>query len=201
MKKVVLSTALIVLFAVYATYGRVGIANDVVNIAQTSSFSSSEESQPPQSSELSSAGDTPPQETFYTPFSSSEPADTSTTSSIEEVPAPQASSIPAPVSSAPAVQQGMYKDGTYTGPSVDAYYGNVQIQVTVQKGQISDVQFLDYPQDRRTSAFINSQAMPALRSEAIQAQSAPVDIVSGATYTSEAFNQSLASVLSQARNS
>jgi len=94
----------------------------------------------------------------------------------------------------------MYRNGTYTGDSVDAYYGNVQVQVTVSGGQISNVQFLNYPQDRSHSVQINTYAMPILSSEAVQAQSAPVDAVSGATATSGGFNQSLASALAQARN-
>lgn len=96
--------------------------------------------------------------------------------------------------------RGMFTDGTFTGPSSDAYYGNIQVQVTVQDGTVADVTFLDHPQDRRRSIQINDYAMPALRTEAIRAQAAPVDVVSGATYTSEAFNTSLASALAQARN-
>ncbi len=94
--------------------------------------------------------------------------------------------------------RGRYRDGTYTGDVADAYYGNVQVQVTVSGGKISDVQFLQYPNDNRTSQFINSQAMPVLRSEAISAQSANVDGVSGASATSGAFIQSLGSALSKA---
>lgn len=91
-----------------------------------------------------------------------------------------------------------YKDGTYTGDVADAFYGYVQVQVTVSGGKITDVQFLDYPQDRRTSIEINSQATPLLRQEAIQAQSANVNIISGATQTSRAFIESLGSALSKA---
>jgi uncharacterized protein with FMN-binding domain len=93
---------------------------------------------------------------------------------------------------------GQYRDGEYTGNVEDAYYGNVQVKVSISNGKISNVQFLDYPQDRETSVRINSRATPVLRQEAIQAQSANVDIVSGATATSEAFIQSLLSALSQA---
>lgn len=96
--------------------------------------------------------------------------------------------------------KGKYKDGQYTGDSVDAYYGFVQVKAIIKNGSISDVQFLDHPQDRRTSQMINDQAMPYLTSEAIQAQSAQVDIVSGATDTSLAFRQSLQSALSKAAN-
>ncbi len=96
--------------------------------------------------------------------------------------------------------QGQYKDGTYTGPEVDAFYGLVQVQAIVQNGRISKVQFLDYPNDRRTSVRINTVAVPYLQSEAVQAQSANVDIISGATLTSEAFAQSLQTALNTAKN-
>jgi uncharacterized protein with FMN-binding domain len=95
---------------------------------------------------------------------------------------------------------GRYRDGVYDGGVADAYYGYVQVEVTIQNDQITDVAFLDYPHDRRTSAQINSIAMPYLKQEAIQAQSARVNIISGATLTSEAFAQSLQSALSQAKN-
>jgi len=99
-----------------------------------------------------------------------------------------------------ASQAGIYKNGTYTGPEVNAFYGLVQVQVTIQNGKIANVQFLDYPRDRRTSQRINSQVMPWLTQEAIQAQSANVDIISGATLTSEAFANSLQSALQSAKN-
>ncbi len=105
----------------------------------------------------------------------------------------------APVSS--PKQTGMYKDGTYTGGSANAYYGNVQVEAIIQGGKIADVKFLNYPQSHQISVYINSQAMPYLTQEAIQAQSANVNMISGATFTSEAFVQSLASALSQAKNS
>lgn len=93
---------------------------------------------------------------------------------------------------------GRYKSGTYTGSVADAFYGNVQVQVTISGGKITDVKFLQYPNDRGTSRMINSQAMPLLTQEAIQAQSALVDGVSGATATSGAFIESLSSALQQA---
>ena len=97
--------------------------------------------------------------------------------------------------------QGMtYKNGTFTGPEVDAYYGLVQVQVVIQDGKIVDVRFLDYPHDRRTSQEINGQVMPWLQQEAIQAQSANVNLISGATLTSEAFVNSLQSALQSAKN-
>lgn len=118
--------------------------------------------------------------------------------SLSPTPVPTITSTKAPTPVATAVRTGKYKDGTYTGSIADAFYGNVQVQVTVSGGNITDVQFLQHPSDRRTSIEINSQAMPMLKQEAIQAQSAQVSGVSGATATSQAFIQSLASALSQA---
>lgn len=115
-------------------------------------------------------------------------------------PAPRGLAVDAGKSGSAAAAQGGYKNGTYTGVSADAYYGNVQVQAVIRNGQLADVRFLDYPQDRNHSVEINMQAMPYLKSEAIAAQSAPVDTVTGATETSGAFNQSLASALAQAQS-
>ncbi len=117
-------------------------------------------------------------------------------------PAVTASMASTPVLNVPATrvamnfsQGGRFVDGTYTGSVVDAYYGLVQIQVLVQSGQLVDVNVLRYPSDRRLSVRINRYALPILRREAIIAQSANVNIVSGATLTSEAFLRSLGSAL------
>jgi uncharacterized protein with FMN-binding domain len=91
-----------------------------------------------------------------------------------------------------------YKDGTYTGDVANAQWGYVQVQVTIQNGKITNVKFLQYPNDRNRSIEINSYADPILTSEAIQAQSANVDIVTGATDSSEAFIESLTNALAQA---
>ncbi len=115
----------------------------------------------------------------------------------------QPTAQPAPTVTPPppaVVAAGQYKDGTYTGPAVDAYWGQVQVKAVVQNGQIADVQFLQYPSDRRTSQRINSIVMPYLQTEAIQAQNASVDLITGATLTSEAFIQSLQTALANARN-
>jgi uncharacterized protein with FMN-binding domain len=100
----------------------------------------------------------------------------------------------------PALIQGSYRDGTYTGPEVDVYYGLVQVQAIVQNGKLTNVQFLEYPNDRRTSVEINTIAIPYLQQEALQAQNANVDIVSGATLTSEGFRLSLQTALGSAKN-
>ena len=91
-----------------------------------------------------------------------------------------------------------YKDGTYTGSSVDAFYGYVQVKATIAGGKITDVAFLSYPDSHSTSRYINSQAMPMLTQEALSVQSANVDLISGATDTSLAFRQSLSDALAKA---
>lgn len=123
-------------------------------------------------------------------------AQSNVSSKVFARPTPQASIQP----TITPVPGRLYKDGTYTGLKEDALYGLVQVQVTIQSGRMANVQALDYPQDRRTSRWINSQAIPWLTSEAIQAQSARVDMISGATLTSQAFIESLQTALDSARS-
>ena len=92
----------------------------------------------------------------------------------------------------------LYKDGTFTGDPADANWGLVEVNVVISNGSVVDVQFLQYPNHRSRSRSINDQAMPILSQEAIQAQDANVDLVSGATDTSEAFVESLATALNRA---
>ena len=105
-----------------------------------------------------------------------------------------------PPSTAPAPAQSGYKDGTYTGSIADAYYGPVEVQATIKGGALSNVSFLLFPNGHQTSTYINEQVMPMLTQEAISAQSANVNGISGATFTSQAFQQSLASALRKARS-
>ncbi len=142
------------------------------------------------------------QQTNSQPAASPAPASTPTPAPPTPVlvPTPTPTPTPAPAAPAPVPQpQGQYKDGQYTGPSVDALYGFVQVQATVSGGKLTNVQFLSYPTDRTTSQNINSRATPLLAQEAIAAQSANVNIVSGATETSSAFIQSLGAALAQAK--
>lgn len=116
-------------------------------------------------------------------------------------PTPTPTSIPqaTPTSAPTPTQSSGYKDGTFVGAVADAFYGNIQVQAVMQGGKIVDVQFLQYPNDRSHSIEINQYAMPILKSEEIQAQSANVDIVSGATDSSQAFIQSLQTALNKSK--
>lgn len=107
--------------------------------------------------------------------------------------------IPTTAAGAPTAQvPASWRDGVYLGAAANAYWGDVQVQVTIANGQITDVQFVTYPDHRSRSVSINTRAMPVLVQEAIAAQSAQVDIVSGATDTSEAFIHSLSTALAEA---
>jgi len=125
------------------------------------------------------------------------------TSAPTNTPSPAASSSssnPQASTNTPTVApQGKYKNGTYTGSVQDAFYGNIQVQAVISNGKISNITFLQYPNDNRTSQYVNGQADPILAQEAIQTQSAQVDIVSGASASSQAFQTSLADALSQAK--
>jgi hypothetical protein len=85
------------------------------------------------------------------------------------------------------------------GPDVPNRYGDVQVQVTLSGGNITDVKALQLPFDRQRSAEISQIAGPMLRSEVLQVQSANIDIISGATYTSQSYAQSVQAALDQAR--
>ncbi|HUX12417.1 MAG TPA: FMN-binding protein [Spirochaetia bacterium] len=89
-------------------------------------------------------------------------------------------------------------DGNYTGGREYAFYGYVRVEAVVQNGQLQDVRVLEHPNDNGTSRYINSIAMPYLVQEAVQANSASVSLISGATLSSEAFVKSLDSALRQA---
>jgi uncharacterized protein with FMN-binding domain len=77
-------------------------------------------------------------------------------------------------------------------------WGTVQVQVVVANGRVTDVVALQQPDDDRRSQQINGRAIPALRREVLSAQNADIDMVSGATDTSENYIESLQAALDQA---
>ncbi|MGW7668129.1 FMN-binding protein [Streptomyces sp. NPDC054775] len=84
---------------------------------------------------------------------------------------------------------------TVTGDSAPTRYGPVQVRITVRNGKLTDVTAVTYPQENPRDQEINGYAVPQLRREALAAQSADIDVVSGATYTSQGYQQSLQSAL------
>ncbi|MGX5183678.1 FMN-binding protein [Streptomyces avermitilis] len=87
---------------------------------------------------------------------------------------------------------------TVTGDTVQTRWGPVQVRVTVRNGVITEVTAVACPQENPKDLEINSYAIPQLRREALAAQSAQIDSVSGATYTSDGYRQSLQSALDSA---
>jgi uncharacterized protein with FMN-binding domain len=87
---------------------------------------------------------------------------------------------------------------TYTGDTVQTRWGPVQVQITVQDGKITASEAIVYPNGNHEDVEINSAALPVLSQEAVQAQSADIDMVSGATVTSEGYLSSLQSAIDQA---
>jgi len=122
-------------------------------------------------------------------------APVSPTQTVGNSPSPSTSpsATPSPSPSASAVL-----NGTFTGADFPNRFGDVQVRVVISNKHITDVQAVQLPTDRAESAYISQQAGPWLRTEALQAQSANIDIISGATYTSQSYVQSLESALTQA---
>ena len=87
---------------------------------------------------------------------------------------------------------------TYAGDTVQTQFGPVQVQITVSDGTITKSEVLQVPWGNGRDQEINSQAVPILNSEAVQSQSAQIDMVSGASFTSNGYITSLQSAIDQA---
>ncbi len=153
-----------------------------------------------------SAGGPAPRATTPSPSSTPGRASTSTPT---PTPTPSASSSPkrstAPSSpstgssssgSAPSTTTG--SSGTFTGDAVMTQFGPVQVEIAVSGGKITRSVVTQVPWNSRQDQEINSYAVPVLNQEVVQAQSSNIDMVSGATYTSEGYLQSLQSAIDQA---
>ncbi|MDJ0385569.1 FMN-binding protein [Streptomyces sp. G-G2] len=103
-----------------------------------------------------------------------------------------------PVTPAPGAS-GAGRTGTFTGSVTDTRYGQVQVEVTLSGGRLTAVRILQAPSENRRDKEINSYALPRLTDEALGAQSADIDTVSGASYTSEGYISSLQSALDGSR--
>lgn len=103
-------------------------------------------------------------------------------------PAPTPTPVPTPAS------------GDVAGPIEQTPYGDVQVEVKVASGRIVDVVPIQLPSDRRRSAQISQYVAPILHDEALQAQSAQIDLISGATWTSGAYQASLQAALDKLAN-
>jgi uncharacterized protein with FMN-binding domain len=95
----------------------------------------------------------------------------------------------------PAVPERDWTDG----PAIRTKAGLVQVRVAIHKNKIRDVQLLQGPHGTRHSAWLSRRAVMILRHEVLNAQSADVDMISGATYTSDGYLRSLQAALDAAK--
>jgi uncharacterized protein with FMN-binding domain len=87
---------------------------------------------------------------------------------------------------------------TYNGTVTQTRWGPVQVAITVEDGKVTKVTVLQQPDGNQRDQEINDYALPILEQEAVEAQSADIDMVSGATVTSDGYLQSLQGALDQA---
>lgn len=101
-------------------------------------------------------------------------------------------------SSASSGSSGSTASTTYTGDTAQTRWGPVQVQITVANGKITKSEAIVYPNGNGRDVEINSYALPILGQEVVSKQSASIDMVSGATVTSDGYLQSLQSAIDQA---
>ena len=121
-------------------------------------------------------------------------SDDSTSTDDSGTPAPSSSSS----SSSSSNSSSKSSSGTFTGDAVMTRWGVVQVEITVENGKITKSEAIEYPTENHRDQEINAYAVPVLDDEAVQAQSASIDAVSGATVTSDGYVQSLQSAIDQA---
>lgn len=222
LKKVLVSLLVIVGFVFYAVYQRYFITQQaIVNNAPPDTAANGNTSETATTTTVSQAETVPPANTTetlavsgngddneedggsvsqQTTQSASGQTTTATAGSTTSTTAASTTgSASTTAATTTAAANALYKDGQYDGNAADAYYGLVQVRAIIQGGKLTDVVFLSYPNDRSESIKINTYATPILKAEAIKAQSAKVNTVTGATNTSRAFINSLTSALSQAQ--
>ena len=95
--------------------------------------------------------------------------------------------------------RGSLRKGSFTGAVSSNKWGDVQVRISVAGGKITGVTALKTPDHRPKSVRINDRAVPLLKTEVLTAQSASINNVSGATYTSDSYKVSLQSAIDQAR--
>lgn len=126
------------------------------------------------------------QTTSQTPTSTGTPSSTTTPSPQNTPPTP-------------ATPSAKYKDGTYTGSTASNMYEDIQVAITVSGGKITNVTTPVVNSGSGHSEQINNFAIPQLNQQTIAAQTAQIDGVSGASFTSQSYTQSLQSALDQAK--
>lgn len=148
--------------------------------------------QTPTSTQTPSSTPSATQSSTPTPTQSSTPDATATAT-------PKATKSATPTqtqSAAPSTPSGL--SGTFDGGTAQTRYGPVQVRIVVENGKITAASALQYPNRDNRSVWINQQAVPWLVNQTLKAQSANLDGVGGATYTTNGWISSLANALSKA---
>ncbi len=107
-----------------------------------------------------------------------------------------AAATQAPVTTAPTTASKTSINGTFTGPSINVNYGNVQVKITVVNGRITDAVAVKAPSGKNDR--YTNMAVPILKAQTLKAQSANIQGASGASYTSYGWHTSLQGALAQA---
>ena len=151
---------------------------------------------PPQITSTSSVGNMP---SANPAIGGSQSTPVATSAATKKPTSTQKATAKATQSAAPAQTQAntsLNVSGTFTGNAVDVGYGNVQVKITVSNGKITDAQAVQAPSGRNDR--YTNMSVPVLRQRTLAAQSANINGVSGASYTSYGWYTSLTSALKQA---
>ena len=144
-----------------------------------------------ESSSLAMAGIGAPAVTAATPSAQASTKSPTKSTATTQTKTPAVNTpAPAPVQATKAVS------GTFTGDSVDVRYGFVQVKITVENGKITDAIAVQAPSGKNDR--YTQKSVPVLRQRTLDAQSANISGVSGASYTSYGWYTSLASALAKA---
>ena len=142
---------------------------------------------------LPNTAQAPTATTGTTPTKTPRPTTGSSTNSTS-----QATATPAPTQTTTGNSTAQFADGTYQGAAVGEPWGTFEVEAIIKGGQLVDVKLVSEPGDRHSNQ-INNIAVPMLTESAVASQSANVDLVSGATWTSESYAESLQAALDAAR--
>ena len=125
-------------------------------------------------------------------------ANPSTTTAAPSATASATTAAPSGTPTASAATPASGGDGTYTGDAVETRWGTVQVEIIVKNGKLTSADAVQFPNGNPRDQQINAYAVPRLNSEAVAAQSASIDAVSGATVTSDGYLESLQSAIDSA---
>ena len=166
-------------------------ANDALSItgASVGGSSGTAEVAPASSSSTAVTESTSPKASAKATAATTKKASSAAKDSAANTSGTSAAATTAPATQAPATTAPVAMNGTFTGPSVNVNYGNVQVKITVVNGRITDAVAVKAPtgkNDRYTN-----MAVPVLKQQTLKAQSANIQGVSGASYTSYGWFTSL----------